>query len=203
MTILSNIRAGFTSAFGRANAPHTTPTPTGGNAWQPMGGNTIPMHDSYDNIFPYVNAIAQRFSTIIPYAVTADGRKIDPAPTALSALYAPNDTYSCLEFLKLIASGILTQSHVDILVWTQEGPGGNITPDNIAGYTILPTSSRVYNDSRSNWYHRVTMDLGDGPRPYEFTRDETISLSYSRHPNDLTRGVSPAMTIKNGPTWTT
>lgn len=161
-----------------------------------MGGNTIPMHDVYDNIFPYVNAISQRFSTVIPYAVTSDGRELDPAPTAIRALYAPNDTYSCLEFLKLIASGILTQSHLDILIWTTEGPGGNITPDNIAGYTILPTNSRIYNDTRSDWYHRVTMDLGDGPRQYEFTRDETISLSYSRHPDDPTRGISPAMTIK-------
>lgn len=196
MTILSNIRTGFTSAFDRPNAPHTAPTPAGGNTWQPMGGNTIPLHDIYDNIFPYVNAIAQRFSTVIPYAVTSDGHRLDPAPTALKALYAPNDTYSCLEFLKLIASGILTQSHVDILVWTTEGPGGNITPDNITGYTILPANSRVYNDSRSTWYHRVTMDLGNGPRQYEFTRDETIALSYSRHPNDPTRGISPAMTIK-------
>lgn len=196
MALLNNIRDGFASAFGRTNAPHNTPTPTGGNTWQPLGGNTIPMHDTYDNIFPYVNAIAQRFSTVIPYAVTTDGRKLEPAPAALTALYAPNDTYSCLEFLKLIASGILTQSHVDILVWTTEGPGGNITPNNITGYTILPANSRVYNDNRSNWYHRVTMDLGDGPRQYEFTRDETISLSYSRHPNDPTRGISPAMTIK-------
>lgn len=161
-----------------------------------MGGNTIPMHDTYDNVFPYVNAIAQRFSTVIPYAVTSDGRRLNPAPAALNALYAPNDTYSCLEFLKLIASGILTQSHVDILVWTTEGPGGNITPDNITGYTLLPANSRVYNDTRSDWYHRVTMDLGDGPRQYEFTRNETISLSYSRHPDDPTRGISPAMTIK-------
>lgn len=196
MTILSNLRSGFTNAFGRADAPHTTPTQAGGNTWQPIGGNTIPMHDMYDNIFPYVNAIAQRFSTIIPYAVTSDGRRLDPAPPALSALYAPNDTYSCLEFLKLIASGILTQSHVDILVWTTEGPGGNITPDNITGYTLLPANSRVYNDTRSNWYHRVTMDLGNGARQYEFTRDETIALSYSRHPDDPSRGVSPAMTIK-------
>lgn len=161
-----------------------------------MGGNTIPMHDTYDNVFPYVNAIAQRFSTVIPYAVTSDGRRLDPAPAALAALYAPNDTYSCLEFLKLIASGILTQSHMDILVWTPEGPGGNITPDNITGYTLLPSNSRVYNDTHTDWYHRVTMDLGDGTRQYEFTRNETISLSYSRHPDDPTHGISPAMTIK-------
>lgn len=161
-----------------------------------MGGNTIPMHDTYDNVFPYVNAIAQRFSTVIPYAVTSDGRRLNPAPAALNALYAPNDTYSCLEFLKLIASGMLTQSHIDILVWTTEGPGGNITADNITGYTLLPANSRVYNDTRSDWYHRVTMDLGGGIRQYEFTRNETISLSYSRHPDDPTRGISPAMTIK-------
>ena len=196
MTILNNLRSGFASAFGLTNAPHATPTPAGGNTWQTIGGNTIPMHDTYDNIFPYVNAIAQRFSTVIPYAVTSGGRRLDPAPTALSALYAPNDTYSCLEFLKLIASGLLTQSHIDILVWTTEGPGGTITPDNITGYTLLPSNSRVYNDTRSDWYHRVTMDLGDGAYQYEFTRNETIALSYSRHPDDPTRGISPAMTIK-------
>lgn len=196
MTILSNLRSGFANAFGRSDAPHATPTPAGGNTWQTIGGNAIPMHDTYDNIFPYVNAITQRFSTVIPYAVTSDGRRIDPAPAALRALYAPNDTYSCLEFLKLISSGILTQSHVDILIWTTEGPGGNITPDNITGYTLLPSNSRVYNDTRSDWYHRVTMDFGDGIRQYEFTRNETIALSYSRHPDDPTRGISPAMTIK-------
>lgn len=196
MTILSNLRSGFVNAFSRDDAPHATPTPVGGNTWQPIGGNIIPPHDTYDNVFPYVNAIAQRFSTVIPYAVTSSGRRLDPTPAALSALYAPNDTYSCLEFLKLIASGILTQSHVDILIWTTEGPGGTITTDNITGYTLLPPNSRVYNDTRSDWYHRVTMDLGDGARQYEFTRDETIALSYSRHPDDPTRGISPAMTIK-------
>lgn len=196
LTILSNLRSGFANAFGRTNAPHAAPTPAGNNTWQTIGGNNIPMHDTYDNIFPYVNAIAQRFSTVIPYAVTSDGRRLNPAPAALNALYAPNDTYSCLEFLKLIATGMLTQSHVDILIWTMEGPGGNITPDNITGYTLLPANSRVYNDTHTDWYHRVTMDLGDGVRQYEFTRNETIALSYSRHPDDPTRGISPAMTIK-------
>ena len=153
LTILSNLRSGFANAFGRSDAPHSTPTPAGGNTWQTIGGNTIPVHDTYDNIFPYVNAIAQRFSTVVPYAVTSDGRCINPTPAALKALYAPNDTYSCLEFLKLISSGILTQSHVDILIWTTEGPGGTITPDNITGYTLLPSNSRVYNDTRTNWHH--------------------------------------------------
>ena len=196
MTILSNLRSGFANAFGRTQASLTPPNSAGGNTWQTIGGGNIPMHDTYDNIFPYVNAIAQRFSTIIPYAVTPDGRRLDPAPPALSALYAPNDTYSCLEFLKLIASSILTQSHLDILIWTTNGPGGTITPDNITGYTLLPANSRVYNDDRTDWHYRVTMDLGDGANEYEYTRNETISLNYSRHPDDPSRGISPAMTIK-------
>lgn len=196
MTILSNLRSGFANAFGRTQASLTPPNSAGGNTWQTIGGGNIPMHDTYDNIFPYVNAIAQRFSTIIPYAVTSDGRRLDPAPPALSALYAPNDTYSCLEFLKLIASSILTQSHLDILIWTTNGPGGTITPDNITGYTLLPANSRVYHADHTDWHYRVTMDLGDGANEYEYTRNETISLNYSRHPDDPSRGISPAMTIK-------
>ena len=187
------------SAFDRSHAPSMSPTPMGGNIWQPVGGNTIPLHDTYDNVFPYVNAIAQRFSTIIPYAVDPDNRRINPAPAPLAALYAPNDTYSCLEFLKTVCATILTQSHLDILIWTADGPGGHITPTNIIGYTLLPSNSRQYNPSRSDWYHHVTMDLGDGERVHEFSRNETIALSYSQHPNDPTRGIAPAMTVKK---WT-
>jgi phage portal protein BeeE len=196
VNLLNNLREGFMSAFDRNHAPSMSPTPIGGNIWQPMGGNTIPLHDTYDNVFPYVNAIAQRFSTVIPYAVDPDNRRIEPAPAPLAALYAPNDTYSCLEFLKIACATILTQSHLDILIWTTNGPGGDITADNIIGYTLLPSNSRQYNSSRSDWYHRVTMDLGDGERVYEFSRDETIALSYSQHPNDPTRGIAPAMTVK-------
>lgn len=192
---------GLTSALGlaRDNAPSRTPTPEG-YGWQMLGGNRITQHDTYDNVFPYVNAIAQRFSTLIPYAVDADGNRIEPTPMAVAALYNPNDSYSCLEFLKYIATGILTQSHLDVLVWTRDGnmitPGGRITTDNIAGYTFLPQSSRQYNTSRSDWYHRVTMSINGVEDSYEFTRWETIALNYSVHPVDPTRGISPAMTIQ-------
>ena len=162
MSLLNNLRDGFMSAFDRNHAPSMSPTPMGGNIWQPMGGNTIPMHDTYDNVFPYVNAIAQRFSTVIPYAVDSENRRIDPAPAPLAALYAPNDTYSCLEFLKIVCASILNQSHLDVLIWTSNGLGGDITADNIIGYTLLPSNSRQYNSTRSDWYHRVTMDLGNG-----------------------------------------
>lgn len=181
-------------------APSRQPTPLGYD-WNYLGTNHIGKHDSYDDIFPYSNAIAQRFSTVIPYAVGPDNNRISPDPPAIAALYAPNDTYSCLQFLKFMAVNMLTQSHLDILVWTRPTPGGNAVPggtvtrDNIAGYTFLPLDSRVYNSSRTDWHHKVTMTIDGLEQPVEFTRDEVIALSYSQHPEDPTRGISPAMTI--------
>lgn len=180
-------------------SPSRQPTPLGYD-WKRVGGGYIGKHDSYDDIFPYSNAIAQRFSTVIPYAVGPDGNRINPDPPAIAALYTPNDTYSCLQFLKFIAANMLTQSHLDILVWTRNGrgpatPGGNINPNNIAGYTFLPLGSRVYNNSRTDWHHEVTMTINGMDEPMSFTRDEVIALSYSQHPEDPTRGISPAMTI--------
>ena len=198
MTFMNGFKTIFN--FNRENAPHSSPTPTGYN-WQPVGNKTIPSYDSYDNVFPYSNAIAQRFSTIIPYAVDRTGTKLEnPIPAAVQALYAPNNSFSCLEFLKFIATSLLTQSHLDILVWTRNGnniiAGGDITPDNIAGYTFLPQNSRQYAPDRSDWYHRVTMSVNGVSGTYTFTRNETIALTYSVHPLDPTRGISPAMTIR-------
>lgn len=189
--------------FARADAPSRDATPAG-YQWQQMGGNRIPPTDAYDNVFPYVNAIAQRFSTLVPYAVDSELKRIDPTPQAVRALYAPNDLYSCREFLRYIAASMLTQSHLDVLVWTGTGgqarPGGKITPDNIAGYTFLPQDSRQYDSNRADWYHRVTMNLNGMTDTYEFSRAETIALTYSVHPIDPTRGISPAMTIRK---WAT
>ena len=164
------------------------------------GAQVIPPYDAYAQIFPYSNVIASRFATIIPYAVDNEGKRIDPSPQALRALYAPNDQFSCLEFLKFIANSILTQSHLDILIWTNQGghiqPGGEVTPDNIAGYTFLPQDSRQWDSSHTTWTHRVTMNIGGRLETRTFTRAETIALSYSAHPLDPSRGISPAQTIR-------
>lgn len=187
----------------RLASPSSEPTPTGYN-WHFLNSGSLDPHDTYDDIFPYTNAIAQRFSTVVPYAVDSNGDRISPPPQAIAALYAPNNTYSCLEFLKFIATNMLTQTHLDILIWTRNGrqvvPGGNVRPDNIAGYTFLPLNSRRYNSTRSDYYHEVNMTINGLEQQKQFTRDETISLSYSQHPEDPTRGISPAMTIQQ---WAT
>lgn len=201
MGFIEGVRSIFNreQSFARPEAPSRMETPQG-YSWQQLGGRTIGDTDSYDNVFPYVNAIAQRFSTIIPYAVDQNLNRLDPTPIAVNALYAPNSDYSCREFLCFIASSILTQSHLDILIWTRDGntvrPGGNVTRDNIAGYTFLPQNSRQYNASRSDWEHHVMLNIDGMDQLFHFTRMETIALTYSHHPVDPTRGIAPAMTIR-------
>lgn len=208
---MGSIIDGFRAAFGITNPEQINPQPTAnwnapsrsmtdaGHLWQPIGNRRIPPHDTYDNVFPYVNAIAQRFSTLTPYAINPNGERITPAPAAVRAIYAPNDTFSAREFLRNIATNILTQSHLDILIWTLQGskvlPGGRITTENIAGYTFLPASSRQYDTNRTDYWHETELTINGETDTYQFSRDETIALSYSVHPNDPTRGISPTMTI--------
>lgn len=202
MGIINKLRRALTPAaaitdLARYDAPSRTLT----GDWQQIGNTTlIPVTDPYDNVFPYVNAISQRFSTLIPYAVDQQGHKLDPQPAPLTALYAPNSTMSCREFLRALATGILTQTHVDVLIWTSDGNQTTydtpITRDNIVGYTILPTNSRQYTQNRADWYHRTTLLIDDQPQTVEISRQHTISLTYSTHPNDVTIGVSPSQTIR-------
>lgn len=157
--------------------------------------------DTYDNLFPYINSISQRFATIRPYATSDGTTPLNPQPVAMQALYRPNNMMSGREFLYTISNSILTQTHLDILVWTSTPygvqPGGQITPNNIIGYTILPPQSRQYSSNMTDWTYQVTM--ADNTT-HTFTRMEVLSLTYSHHPADLTVGVSPAMTVSK---WAT
>lgn len=188
-----------TSRLARADAPRREMTPLG-YGWKSMGFNVIPFHDTFDNLFPYTTAIANRFSSVVPYAIGADGERMDPQPAALQALYTPNSMFSYREFAHFIAQSILTQPYLDILVWTRSGdtimPGGDIKPDNIAGYTFLPQGSREYSSNRSTYTVQADVALTDGDvETRTFTQNEIISLAYSRHPVDPTRTVSPGMTV--------
>lgn len=188
-----------TSRLSRADAPSREMTPLG-YGWKSMGFNAIPFHDTFDNLFPYTTAIANRFSSVVPYAIGADGERMDPQPAALQALYTPNSMFSYREFAHFIAQSILTQPYLDILVWTSSGdtivPGGDIKPDNIAGYTFLPQGSREYSSNRSTYTVQADVALPDGDvETRTFTQNEIISLAYSRHPVDPTRTVSPGMTV--------
>lgn len=191
-TVAESFRSVFKRLFARPEAPHESPY-QGRWAFQSVGNSVVAGHDSFDNVFPYVNAISNRFASVIPYAVDAYGERLD-TPPALQALYNPNDMFSCREFLAYLASSMLVNSHTDILIWTLEGPGENITPDNITGYTFLPSDARVYLTG-GDWYYQTELTVEGVQRMYTFTREQVISLTYARHPSDPAIGVAPAMTI--------
>lgn len=159
--------------------------------------------DTYNNVFTYIDTIANKFATITPYAENMNGVKLIQQPAAIQALYNPNDMFSFREFLKYIASAILCRPYVDILVWTQteDGdvrPGGIVRENNIIGYTFLPTNARIQ-EGNGNYTFQANISVHGEPSHLEtFTRDEVISLRYSVQPDHILDGISPAMTVE---TW--
>lgn len=161
--------------------------------------------DTYNNVFTYIDTIANKFATITPYAENMNGVKLIQQPAAIQALYNPNDMFSFREFLKYIASAILCRPYVDILVWTETSdgrihPGGPVTENNIIGYTFLPTSARIQ-QGNGNYIFQSNISInGETSHVETFTRDDVISLRYSVQPDHLLDGISPAMTVE---TWST
>lgn len=160
--------------------------------------------NTYNNVFAYVDTIANKFATITPYAEDYNGNQLAVQPAPLRALYHPNDLFSFREFLKYIASTVLTKPYLDILIWTQNTdgtikPGGIITANNIIGYTFLPAGSRVEMADGTYSFQTTIVDPTTGTiRHMTFSRDEVISLRYAISPDDMSGGISPALTIK---TW--
>lgn len=160
--------------------------------------------NTYNNVFAYVDTIANKFATITPYAEDYNGNQLAVQPAPLRALYHPNDLFSFREFLKYIASTVLTKPYLDILIWTQttDGtikPGGIITANNIIGYTFLPAGSRIEMTDGTYSFQTTIVDPNTGTiRHMTFSRDEVISLRYAISPDDMSGGISPALTVK---TW--
>lgn len=187
----------------RVGAPSLDVTPLG-YSWKVAGGLSIPPFDSFDNVFPYVNAIANRVATVSPYAVDARGERVS-TPRVLEVLERPNTSFSFREFMQFLTTSYLTQPYVDVLVWTEDRGEAvfdmPVTRDNVCGYTFLPAGSRVYNSDRSDYVCHVKGVSHRGfVEDVDISRAHIISLSYSRHPLDQTRHVAPAMTVKK---WAT
>lgn len=103
--------------------------------------------------------------------------------------------------MQTVGFAYLTQPYVDILVWTSDGQQAvfdmPVSPHNIVGYTLLPAGNRVYRADRTDYIHHVS---GVSHRGYvvdaDISRGHVISLSYARHPLDVSRGIAPAMTVR-------
>lgn len=139
---------------------------------------------SYDNLFPDVSRIAEQIATILPYAIDAQGKRLDPQPQGIKALYNPNKEMSGPEFFETLATLALIHPTVYILAHRIDGGVGEITPENIGGFTFLQgVTPRYYADGtvQYNLNGRVVDD------------SRVLAISLNVNPYDLLYGYSPAL----------
>lgn len=146
---------------------------------------------SYDNLFPDVSRIAEQIATILPYAINAEGDRLNPQPQGIKALYSPNREMSGPEFFETLATLALIHPIVYVLVHRTDGELGEITPENIGGFTFLEgVSARHYADG-STQYNIDGKVLSDR---------NIIALSLNVNPYNILKGYSPASAARK---WAT
>lgn len=150
---------------------------------------------SFDNTYPNISRIADAISEVMPYAVDANGQRLETPPRVIAALYRPNKSMSIVQFIEALAVLSLVWPKVYILCWRQDGkdavPGGDITADNICGFTFLEQpETKIYADG-----HKTYKIIKDGFTS-TFTDREVIEISLSANPYDIIDGYSPSMAAK-------
>ena len=145
-----------------------------------------PLCSDYENVFAQVRPMIDEMKIVRPYGVGRNGAAKRTADTPeLAVLDDPNEDMGWVEFADLMFSTWLTKDQLYIHVWKK--PNGSIY-----GYTILPSSSKVnLGDGKSYW--QIVDDEGE---MHWLTKDEVMTLRYSRSPEDPSRGISPASAVR-------
>lgn len=141
----------------------------------------------FDNAYPSIRAISNAFLEIKPYAIDVNGKPLNK--TRLTDVLArPNQAMSGADFREALAVSALVHRKTYILVWHAEGgqavAGGNITKDNITGFTFLENVA-IMPDGSGSYYYLVD-------NKYSFTKDEVIEISAGYDPDNLQAGYSPS-----------
>ena len=148
---------------------------------------------AFDNTYPSVSRIANAFMEIRPYAIDVNGKPIQQVP-AVDKLYHPNQQMSSVDFRQALAVSALSHRTTYILVWHYGEGGevvagnGNVTPDNIAGYTFLEDCT-VKEVNGRKFYKSDSLK-------FEFSDNEVIEISAGIDPYDLSAGYSPTQAVK-------
>lgn len=148
---------------------------------------------AFDNTYPSVSKIANAFMVIRPYAIDQNGKPLQKMP-AVDKLYHPNQQMSSVDFRQALAVSALSHRTTYILVWHRGengeavAGGGNVTPDNIAGYTFLEDCYIKVVDGHK-YYKSPSLK-------FEFSDREVIEISAGIDPYDLTAGYSPTQAVK-------
>ena len=152
--------------------------------------------NDYENAYPSVTKITNKFMKIRPYAVDSTGEKVE-APV-LDALYHPNRKNSSVEFREAIVLMYLVHPQSHILLWRKEGnvilPGGRITSKNIGGFTFLQNPTTV------NVNGKITYTITTPKGTSQYSEDEVITLGGLDPYAINTGGYSPTRAARK---WTT
>lgn len=144
-----------------------------------------PLCSNYENVYAQVRVLVDELKTVVPYGVGRNGAKLPLARTPeLAILQDPNEEMGYMEFMDLLFSTWLTETELNIHVW-KNARGA------IKGYSVLPYGSRVQNPSGEDYFQVYTKSNGI----VTLTRDEVMTLRYSRNPYNISQGVSPASAI--------
>ena len=145
--------------------------------------------NSYDNTYPSVKAIVNKFIVLRPYAIDANGKPLKEN-NAVNALYHPNKQMSATDFREALAVMTLVHPKVYLLLWHYEGntayAGGEITEDNFAGLTFLEGVSEIVSSGKK--YYQCNGKT--------YNENEVIEIFSGYDPYNLSRGYAPSNAIQ-------
>lgn len=141
-----------------------------------------PLCSSYENVFAQVRPLIDELKTVRPYGVGRNGAKLPITRTPeLQALDYPNEEMGWAEFADLMFATWLTESELNIHVW-RDNRG------KVFGYTVLPIDSKVFLGNGDYYFRALDAD----GNTIQINPDEVMTLRYSRSPQNMSHGVSPA-----------
>lgn len=158
--------------------------------WHGIGGlnNTYGFYKNqdYENAYPSINAIAKRFFQIIPYAIDENGKR-QKENKIIDALSHPNTAMSGLTFREALA--VMALTHDKVYVRVHRKGEGNITPNNITGFTFLEGVSEWFVGGK---WHYSTLETGQ-------LDESEVAVFKNINPYDLSEGYAPTTAARR---WT-
>lgn len=143
-----------------------------------------PLCSEYENVFAQVQPLINDMKMVRPFGVGRNGGRLPLTRTPeLALLDAPNEEMGWSEFAGAMFATWLTEEELDIHVHMER--------KRVLGYTILPPGSKTYTGN-GNFYFQTYSDDGI----VKLTRDEVMTLRFSRLPKNLQKGVSPATSVR-------
>lgn len=135
-----------------------------------------------ENVFAQLRPLVDELKMVQPYGVGRNGAKLPLARTPeLAALTTPNEDMGWAEFADLMFSTWLTEKELNLHVWKDKR-------GQVYGYTVLPVGSRHVVGSRTYFTHTTVTGETE-----ELSRDEVMTLRFSRNPRNIDEGVSPGV----------